>query len=44
MYQASYESSLLTAKAARDYLDNLLAARERLMAQVEESGWNETLQ
>lgn len=43
MYETSYRSSLLTAKAARDYLDTLYASRAAIIREIENSGWTETL-
>lgn len=43
IYETSYRSSLLTAKAARDYLDTLYASRAAIIREIENSGWTETL-
>ena len=43
MYDTSYRSSLLTARAARDYLDTLYASRAAIVKEIEDSGWTETL-
>lgn len=43
MYETSYQSSLLTAQAARNYLDTLYASRAAIIRQIEESGWTDVL-